>query len=259
MTAFHGRVCTVAAFQSLSSWRYCSSWWLDRGLAIKRHCLCGEIHDRTQTFHLGHKPNLAGGVRAAGAHKRCKLQRLQQCFNSSSACMRPVRFAKVQRATLEVLAVRDVEMRAQQRRHKLHEQLRGKGSMKRKREDMSSVIQYIGLQTRATGAYFMLVATIVRTSGGCTRAVFVRALKGLALPQAWNTGDVSPPAQSCWSDSRTAAPVLFAHAVVTVFKNRTSAIPTVHSPLVAREQEARPAGLCGCNPHIDARQRHERG
>ena len=38
------------------------------------------------------------------------------------------------------------------------------------------------------------------------------ARKGLALPQAWNAGDVSPPGRSRRSDTLVAAPVLFAHA-----------------------------------------------
>ncbi len=39
----------------------------------------------------------------------------------------------------------------------------------------------------------------------------MNALKGLALPQVWNAGDVNPTGRSRRSDSRTAAPVLCAH------------------------------------------------
>jgi hypothetical protein len=42
------------------------------------------------------------------------------------------------------------------------------------------------------------------------------AMLGLALPQAWSAGDVSPPGRSRWtrgwSDSRAAAPVPCVHA-----------------------------------------------
>jgi hypothetical protein len=46
--------------------------------------------------------------------------------------------------------------------------------------------------------------------------------QGLALPQAWNAGDVSPPGRSRRSDSRAAPPVLSAHAVVTATKHEVS-------------------------------------
>ena len=42
------------------------------------------------------------------------------------------------------------------------------------------------------------------------------ALKGLALPQVWNAGDVSPTGRSRRSDSRAAVPALSSHAVITV-------------------------------------------
>ncbi len=38
------------------------------------------------------------------------------------------------------------------------------------------------------------------------------ARKRLALMQAWNAGDVSPPWRSHWSDSHAAVPVVFARA-----------------------------------------------
>ena len=74
------------------------------------------------------------------------------------------------------------------------------------------------------------VSPIAGWGGWCTQAECVRALKGLALPQAWNAGHVDPTGQSRRSDSCAVAPVLFAHAVVTVAQNEW-----FHHPEQAKE------------------------
>ena len=62
--------------------------------------------------------------------------------------------------------------------------------------------------------------------GRSTLAECGRALKGLALPRASHSGEI---ADMALRSSLAAAPVLFAHAVVTVAKSRTSATPSVHA------------------------------
>ena len=72
--------------------------------------------------------------------------------------------------------------------------------------------------------FFMsLVVAVVRSSAYSTKLPkleCVCAQKGLALPQAWNAGDVSPPGRCRRSDSRAAVPVHSAHAVVIVSKDK---------------------------------------
>jgi hypothetical protein len=67
--------------------------------------------------------------------------------------------------------------------------------------------------------------TLVCRVGGCTQAECVRALKALALPRASHSGEIALSSSRCLCSTVTlaAAPVLFAHAVVTVTK-------TVHPP-----------------------------
>ncbi len=66
--------------------------------------------------------------------------------------------------------------------------------------------------------------------GGYTQALrlaeCVRALKGLALPRASHSSEIALSGSRRLRSTLAAAPVLFAHAVVTEAKNRTSATPT---------------------------------
>jgi hypothetical protein len=54
----------------------------------------------------------------------------------------------------------------------------------------------------------------------------VRALKGLALPRASHSSESTLSGSRRLRSTLVAAPVLFAHAVVTVAKNSTSATPS---------------------------------
>ncbi len=56
-----------------------------------------------------------------------------------------------------------------------------------------------------------------------------RTLKGLALPHAWNAGDVSPPERSRRSDTRAAVAVLFAHAYSLFLEVYSHAFYSHHS------------------------------
>jgi hypothetical protein len=65
--------------------------------------------------------------------------------------------------------------------------------------------------------------------GGCTQAVCVHILKGLALPRVSHSGEIALSGSRCLCSTLAAAPVLFAHAVVTAAKTSTFAIPRSHS------------------------------
>ena len=52
--------------------------------------------------------------------------------------------------------------------------------------------------------------------GGCTQAESVRALEGLALPRASYSGEIALSSSRRLHSTLAAAPVLLAHAVVTV-------------------------------------------
>ena len=58
------------------------------------------------------------------------------------------------------------------------------------------------------------------------KAECVRTLKGLALLRASHSGKIALAGSRRLRFTLAAAPVLFAHAVVTVAKNRTSTTPT---------------------------------
>ncbi len=57
-------------------------------------------------------------------------------------------------------------------------------------------------------------------------SVCVRALKGLALPRVSHSGEIALTGSRRLRFTLAAAPVLFAHAVVTVAKDHTSATPS---------------------------------
>jgi hypothetical protein len=65
-----------------------------------------------------------------------------------------------------------------------------------------------------------------------SKAVRVHALKGLALPQAWDAGDVSLTGQSRQSNSRAAVPLLSVHAFVTETKIGRIFSPSLRPALV---------------------------
>ncbi len=56
-------------------------------------------------------------------------------------------------------------------------------------------------------------------------AEYVRALKGLVPPRACHSGEIALAGSRRLRSALAAAPVLFAHAVVTEAENRTSATP----------------------------------
>ncbi len=55
----------------------------------------------------------------------------------------------------------------------------------------------------------------------------MRALKKLALPRASDSGEIALAGTCCLRDTLAAVLVLFAHVVVAVAENRTSATPTI--------------------------------
>ncbi len=59
--------------------------------------------------------------------------------------------------------------------------------------------KYIGASEQAVSLWFLGGVITVSLS------IAVTTRKGLALPQAWNAGDVSPPERSRWSDARGSA------------------------------------------------------
>ena len=61
--------------------------------------------------------------------------------------------------------------------------------------------------------------------GGCTQAECVRALKGLALPRAHHSGEIALAGSRGLHSTLAAAPVLFAHAAVTVAKQQMVSSP----------------------------------
>ncbi len=80
---------------------------------------------------------------------------------------------------------------------------------------------------------------LVCRGGSCTQAECVRALKELALPRAttWrasHSGEIALSSSRRIRSAHAAAPVLFAHAVVTVAKSCTSGTPTCLCAIGAR-------------------------
>ncbi len=58
--------------------------------------------------------------------------------------------------------------------------------------------------------------TVLARGGGCTQAECVRALKRLALPRVSHFGEIAPSGSRRLRSMLAVAPVLFAHAIVTV-------------------------------------------
>jgi hypothetical protein len=73
-----------------------------------------------------------------------------------------------------------------------------------------------------------------------TKSKSVHTLKGLALPQAWNAGDVSPPGRSRRSDTLAAAPVLFARVLLSQ-KSKARRITSPSFVWMQAEEERRHA------------------
>ena len=63
---------------------------------------------------------------------------------------------------------------------------------------------------------------VMQASGrlGCTQTERVRALKGLALPRVSHSGEIALAGSHRLRATLAAAPVLFAHAVATVAKDK---------------------------------------
>ena len=69
------------------------------------------------------------------------------------------------------------------------------------------------------------IIVIPSRGGGCAQAECVRVLKGLALPRATHSGKIALSGSRHLRSTLAAAPILFAHAALTVAKNHTSATP----------------------------------
>ncbi len=102
---------------------------------------------------------------------------------------------------------------------------------------MSVVHQNVLECTMPTGTFYS-------RGGRCTLAECVHALKGLALPRARHPGEIALAAMSLAFHACGNA-VLFAHVVVTVAKNRTSATPALSNglPCFLRRHDAVTPGL----------------
>ena len=80
-----------------------------------------------------------------------------------------------------------------------------------------------------------------------TQAECVRALKGLALPRASHSSEIALADSRRLRSTLAAVSVLFAHAIVTVAKNRTFATPnwrSRNSKTVAQYAMPRTAQRC---------------
>ena len=70
------------------------------------------------------------------------------------------------------------------------------------------------------------ISPVHTRGGGCTQAECVHTLKGLALPRASHSSEIALVGSPRLCSTLAAEPVLFAHAVVTIVKKRTSATPS---------------------------------